>query len=107
MVKDKLDLDYIPEDVLKEVLEAEKKEFKRYKKKRKAHYPTSRVLVQTIIELSYTCRGIHPHEFPRLILDYLERKGFDTRYITIKRIWNVYESLVKRHVITDVFGVVE
>ena len=106
MPRNKLDLDYVPEDVLHEVLVAEK-EFKKSKKKRRARYPTSRDLVEVVIETSQVCRGIHPHDFPQLVLKALEQRGFSTKYVTVKRIWGVYESLVRRHVIVDVLGVVK
>ena len=106
MSGNELNLEYIPEDVLREVLEAEK-EFRKSKRKGRARYPTSRDLVEVVKETSQVCRGIHPHEFPQLVLKALEQRGFSTKYVTIKRIWSVYEALVRRHVIVDVLGVVK
>ncbi len=98
----KIDLDYIPEDVLEEVLEEERK----IMKKKKSPYPSSRDIVEAVIEAAKMARGIHPDEFPELVIKILEDQGFDTRHVTIKRIWNTYESLVRRGVIRDTLGVI-
>ncbi len=97
----KLDLDYIPEDVLEEVLEEEQ----RLTKKKKSPYPSSRDIVEAVIEAAKMARGLHPDEFPDIVLKILEEQGFDTRHVTIKRIWSTYESLVRRGVIRDILGV--
>lgn len=93
----------IPEDVLREVLESEKRVCSR---RRKARYPTSRDIVEAVIRASERARGLHPSEFPDLVYRILEEWGFSTRFVTIKRIWRVYENLVNRGVISDVLGVV-
>ncbi len=100
---DELNLDYIPEDVLREVLEEEEKLAKGRKKR---VYPSSRDIVEAVIEATKMARGIHPDEFPDLVLRILEDKGFDTRHVTIKRIWSTYENLVRRGVVRDVLHVV-
>ncbi len=98
----KIDLDYIPEDVLEEILEEERKQ----RMKKKTPYPSSRDIVEAVIEAAKMARGIHPDEFPDLVLKILEDQGFDTRHVTVKRIWNTYESLVRRGVIRDTLGVI-
>ena len=98
----KIDLDYIPEDVLEEVLEEERKQ----RMKKKTPYPSSRDIVEAVIEAAKMARGVHPDEFPDLVLKILEDQGFDTRHVTVKRIWNTYESLVRRGVIRDTLGVI-
>ncbi len=98
----KIDLDYIPEDVLEEVLEEERKQ----RMKKKTPYPSSRDIVEAVIEAAKMARGIHPDEFPDLVLKILEDQGFDTRHVTVKRIWHTYESLVRRGVIRDTLGVI-
>ncbi len=100
--KEKLDLDYVPEDVLREVLEEEEKSVKGRKKR---NYPSSRDIVEAVIEAAKMARGTHPDEFPDLVLQILEDKGFDTRHVTVKRIWSTYENLVRRGVIRDVLHV--
>lgn len=99
-----LPLDYVPEDVLEEVLkETSRKELKQTKKP----YPSARDIVETIIIASAMARSIHPDEFPQLVIKMLEDKGFDTRHVTVKRIWRTYEKLVREGTIRDVLGVVE
>lgn len=99
-----LDLDYIPEDVLKEVLEEEAR--MKEEKKRRSDYPSSRDIVEAVIEAAKMARGIHPDEFPNIVLDILRDRGFNVKFVTIKRIWSTYESLVRRRVIRDVLGVI-
>ncbi len=94
----------VPEEALKEVIEAEKQYLK--KKKKKQEYPTSREIVEAVIEAIKRAHGIHPDDFPQLVYDLLENKGYSTRYITIKRIWRIYESLVRKGVVRDVLDIV-
>ncbi len=94
--------DYLPEDALREVREAEEKP-RRQRKRR--NYPTSRDIVEAVVEAARSGPR-DPHEFPDLVLRILEGKGFDTSYVTVKRIWRTYEALVRRGVISDVLGVV-
>lgn len=101
--KEDINLDYIPEDVLKEVLEEEERI--RNKHRRKSNYPSSRDIVEAIIEATKIAHGVHPDEFPDIVLDILKDKGFDVRFVTIRRIWSTYENLVRRGVIRDVLGV--
>jgi len=101
--KKDVDLDYIPEDVLKEVLEEEERV--RNKHRKKSNYPSSRDVVKAIIEATKIAHGVHPDEFPDIVLDILKNKRFDVRFVTIRRIWSTYESLVRRGVIRDVLGV--
>ena len=100
------DIDYsniLPEDVLKEVLEEERRV--RGRKKRE-NLPSTRDIVEAVIQAASLARGIHPHEFPDLVYRILKEQGFSTKYVTIKRIWRTYESLVIRGVINDVLDVV-
>ena len=93
---------YLPEEALREVREAEER---RVEHRARRRYPTSRDIVEAVVEASKS--GIrNPHDFPDLVFRILEERGFDTTYVTIKRIWRTYESLVRRGVISDVLGVV-
>lgn len=94
--------EYVPEDLLEEIKEYEKENKRRGKKV----FPSSRDIVETVKEASLMARGIHPDEFPDIVLNLLREKGFDTRYVTVKRIWRVYENLVRRGVIPDTLRVV-
>jgi hypothetical protein len=94
--------EYIPEDVLEEIREYEEEGTVRKKKP----FPSSRDIVEAVKEAALIARGIHPDEFPDLVLRILEEKGFDTRFVTVKRIWRTYENLVRRGVIPDTLHVV-
>lgn len=96
--------EYIPEEALKEIREYEEEVKSRRRVRR--NYPTSRDIVETVKEVALTIRGIHPHDFPEIVLQALKDKGFDTSYVTIKRIWRTYEKLVREGVIPDTLGVV-
>ena len=96
--------DYLPEDVLEEVLEAERELLER-RWKRKKPYPSSRDVVEAVVEAVRTFTG-HPDEFPDYVIELLRSKGFDTRHVTVKRIWSTYEKLVRKGVIGDRLGVV-
>jgi len=97
-----LSLDYVPDDVLEEVLQEEEK--LRPKHKKKYPYPSSRDIVNAVIEAVRSFSG-HPDEFPDYVIVLLRDKGFDTRHVTIKRIWRTYELLVRKGIISDRLGV--
>jgi hypothetical protein len=94
--------EYVPEDVLEEIREYGG----RGTAKRKKPFPSSRDIVEAVKEAALIARGIHPDEFPDLVFRILEERGFDTRFVTIKRIWRTYENLVRRGVIPDTLHVV-
>ncbi len=94
--------EYVPEDVLEEIREYEEESTV----KKKKPFPSSRDIVEAVKEAALIARGIHPNEFPDLVLRILEEKGFDTRFVTIKRIWRTYENLVRRGIIPDTLHVV-
>ncbi len=95
--------DFVPEDVLEEVLSEEKR---RRGGKKRAPFPSSRDIVEAVRDAALSARGVHPDEFPDIVLSILRERGFDTRHVTVKRIWRVYESLVVRGVIPDTLGVI-
>ena len=97
-------VDYVDEDLVREVIEYEEK-YKRRSVWKKKPYPTRRDLARAVVEAASMFYG-HPDDFPRFVLDILESKGFDVRHVTVKRIWGVYEELVRRRVIGDRLGVV-
>ncbi len=98
--------EFVPEDVLEEVLEAEGRERGKGGRGGRARFPSSRDIVEAVIEAAGRAAGIHPDDFPDLVYSVLREKGFDTRFVTVRRIWRVYESLVLRGRIRDVLGVV-
>ncbi|MEB3816634.1 MAG: hypothetical protein LRS46_01645 [Desulfurococcales archaeon] len=99
----------IPKDVIEELKEAEReieKELQRGMRGRKRNYPTARDLAEAVREAALRASGISPDEFPSIVLEILESKGFYTGLITEKRIWRTYETLVRRGVMPDTLGVV-
>jgi hypothetical protein len=95
---------YLPEDVLRDIEEAER-ELKQPTQKRKKPYPSSRDVAEAVVEAIRTFEG-HPDEFPDYVLRLLRAKGFEVRHVTVKRIWRTYENLVRRGVIGDKLGVI-
>lgn len=102
-VDDKL-LEYIDEEILEEISMAEA-EILGKNKKRKKPYPSNKDLVVAIVEAVKLFHG-HPDEFVDYVLEILENRGFDVRHVTVKRIWRLYEMLVRKGVISDKLGVV-
>ena len=104
MVEEEIDYsEIVPEDVLEEIEEYEEKPDKRKTRKK---YPSTRNIVEAVKEAALRARGIHPDEFPDLVYQILGEQGFDTRYVTMKRIWRTYEKLVRTGVIPDTLHVV-
>ena len=103
-----IDLSDLPEDVLED-LEAVASEIEsetRARVKRKVRLPSSRDLAEVVAEAALQARGVPPEEFPNIVMRLLEERGFYTKYVNERRIWRVYESLVRRRVIPDTLGVV-
>ncbi len=101
-------LDDLPEDVLEDLEEiaGEIASDTRRSVKRKVKLPSSRDLAEIVAEAAMMARGVDPSEFPQIVIQLLEERGFYTKYVNEKRIWRVYESLVRRRVIPDTLGVV-
>ncbi len=105
MVGEEIDYsEIVPEDVLEEIKEYEEKTSGGRKTKKK--YPSSRDIVEAVKEAALKARGLHPDEFPDLVYQILEEQGFDTRHVTVKRIWRTYEKLVRTGAIPDTLHVV-
>ncbi len=102
------EFDEIPEDVLEELREAEKEleEELRGSRRKRRRYPSTRDVAEAVREAAAMASGIDPGEFPNLVREILESKGFYTGLVTDKRIWRTYETLVRRGVIRDTLGVV-
>ncbi len=97
--------DFVPEDLLKEIEEAERELRGKGSRPRKP-YPSSRDVVEAVAEAARMCRGARPDEFPELVRKLLEERGFDVRHVTDKRIWRTYENLVRRGFLPDTLRVV-
>ena len=104
-VKD-VSLDYVPEEGLREVLEEEERILRSMRARyRKKPYPSNRDIVEAIREALATKHIEHPDEFPDAVIEVLEERGFETRHVTVKRIWRLYETMVRKGVIRDELGV--
>ncbi len=73
----------------------------------KKPYPSSRDILEAVKEAAMRFYAIHPQDFPDIVLEILESKGFDVRHVTVKRIWRIYEKLVREGRMPDTLGVVE
>lgn len=50
---------------------------------------------------------LKPEDLPDRVRRVLEERGFYTGLVTDKRVWRIYETLVRRGRIYDVLGVVQ
>jgi len=98
-----LQLDWVPEEALREVLEEIEKE-RRVRKVNKRR-PTRKDLMKVIVEA--LSAGPSPQEFVDVVYEILEQKGFETKFTNVKRIWRTYEEMVKKGFIQDYLDVVK
>ena len=76
-------------------------------KKRKKGYPHTSDVMEAIMELLSDEAYVKPELFYDKVKAKLEDKGFITSYLTVKRVWKIYEEMVKKGKIYDVLGVIE
>lgn len=95
-----MDLTWAPEELVKEVLE-QIREDKHGKLNRKR--PTRKDLMKIIAEVLK--EDPRPQDFVDMVYELLEARGFNTRFTSVKRIWKVYETMVRKGFIDDVMGV--
>ena len=76
-------------------------------KKRRKGYPHTSDVMEAIMELLSDEAYIKPELFYDKVKARLEDKGFITSYLTVKRVWKIYEEMVRKGKIYDVLGVVE
>lgn len=74
---------------------------------RKKGYPHTSDIVEAIMEILANEVYVKPEQFYDKVRTKLEAKGFKTSYMTIKRVWRVYEEMVRKGRVYDVLGVVE
>lgn len=72
----------------------------------KKPYPRDGDVQKAIIEAISINPLVKPIEFCDEVKRVLEDKGFYTGLLTIKRIWRIYEKMVKKGVIYDYLDVV-
>ena len=100
------DIEEIPEDVLEELKEAMEEITPRRRRRGKTKLPSNREIAEAVIEAAKAWGG-SPEDFPDAVRSLLEDWGYDTRYVNDRRIWRIYETLVRRGVMRDTLGVVE
>jgi len=73
----------------------------------KKPYPKNNDIRDAIIEVLSKEIIEHPEVFPEHVYRRLEEKGFYVGLLTIKRIWRIYEEMVKKKWLDDVLNVVQ
>lgn len=73
----------------------------------KKPYPKNSDIRNAIIEVLSRDIIEHPDSFPEHVYRKLEDKGFYTGLLTVKRIWRIYEEMVRKKWLDDVLGVIE
>ncbi len=99
-----MNLDWVPEDVLKEVLEEEKR-LRSKKRNVNRRRPTRKDLMEAISKA--VSEVTKPHDLPDRVYELLEERGFTTRFTSVKRIWETYEYMVRKGFLLDVLGVMK
>ncbi len=73
----------------------------------KKPYPKNKDVQDAIMEVLSKEIIEHPEFFPDYVYKRLEEKGFYTKLLTVKRIWKIYEEMVKKKWLYDVLDVVK
>jgi hypothetical protein len=76
-------------------------------KKRKKGYPHNSDIMEVIMEILNKEIFIKPEDFYDKIIAKLEEKGFKTSFLTTKRVWRIYEEMVKKKIIYDFLEVMK
>ncbi len=76
-------------------------------KKRKKGYPHNSDIMEVIMEISNKEIFIKPEDFYNKVKTKLEDKGFKTSFLTIKRVWRIYEEMIKKKMIYDFLEVMK
>lgn len=74
--------------------------------KRKKPYPRNNDVVEAVQEVLSEAI-LSPDMLPDKVRAKLEEKGFYAGLVSNKRVWSLYEKLVRGRVICDVLGVVQ
>jgi len=72
----------------------------------KLKYPSNREIAETIREV-LSDPLLRPEVFVDRVKESLRQRGLQPSLVTPRRVWRLYEEMVKRKVILDVLGVVE
>lgn len=72
----------------------------------KRKYPRNDDVRSAIVEVLSRTLIPSPSEFCDEVVKVLEKKGFNCNFLNTKRIWRIYEEMVRKGLIYDVLGVV-
>lgn len=92
---------YLPEDVVKEINEYEKK-YRTSKTKARGKFPSNEDIVNAILEVTsgkltrYNIEYLYDN-----VVEYLRNQGFDTSALTPSRIERLISSLIRKGVLTN------
>ncbi|MEM3832682.1 MAG: hypothetical protein QW128_03660 [Thermoprotei archaeon] len=73
----------------------------------KKSYPRNSDVRNAIIEVLSKDIIEHPDDFPEHVYKKLEDKGFYIGLLTVKRIWKIYEEMVRKKWLDDILDVVK
>ena len=76
------------------------------RRKGKKPYPCNTEIQEAILEVLSKKPYIHPLDFTDEVKKVLQERGFFTGLVTAKRIWRLYEEMVRKGRIYDILGVV-
>ena len=76
-------------------------------KRRRKGYPHTSDIMEAIMDVLAKEVYVKPEQFYDKVKAKLEDRGFNTSYMTVKRVWRAYEEMVRKGRIYDVLGVVE
>ncbi|RLE59690.1 MAG: hypothetical protein DRJ49_01575 [Thermoprotei archaeon] len=68
-------------------------------------YPRNRDIEESILRVLSQVLVLHPDELPSTVITDLESRGFNTTFVSIKRIWRIYRDMVLKGKIYDVLHV--
>lgn len=73
----------------------------------KKRYPHNSDVMKAIMEVLSKEPFIKPDELYDKVKENLEGKDFDASLLNVKRLWRVYEHMVRKGMMDDVLSVVE
>jgi len=76
------------------------------RRRRKPKYPSNKDISEAIVRaLSHPL--VDPQNFYENVLAELRSKGLYPGLVTPKRVWRIYEEMIKRKILYDIFNVVK
>ncbi len=70
-------------------------------------HPHNKDVMNAIRSIIHGCFLVEPQVFYEVVIDKLSKEGFNIKHITVKRVWRVYEEMVRKKIIDDVLSVVK